>query len=109
MLGQSCILEIDGEKYEIKVNIGTMIDAEQQTGKPFMELVEAIEQGSFLEIVQILSCCLLKDGEPVGYDFVTNLEFDVFQDLFSPLIDSIVAAFPKDDKKKRIKILKMTK
>lgn len=111
MLSQRCKLTIDDEKYEIKVNVGSMIEVEQLTGKQFMEVVDSVETGSFIEIAQLLGCCLFKENEkkPVGYDFILSLEFDVFQELLEPLIDSIVSSFPQSDKKKRIQIIAKTK
>ena len=52
MLSQRCKLTIDDEKYEIKVNVGSMIEVEQLTGKQFMEIVDSIETaGIFLYLI----------------------------------------------------------
>ena len=112
MLNQICELEIDGEKFEIKINVGTMIDAERQSGTSFMNLIKKVEKGGTADAAMLLSACLTKAGEDegVGMEYIREMEFDTFKQLFEPLLNSIISAFPKADKKKpTVKIKKMTK
>lgn len=112
MLGQICKLEINGEKFEIKVNVGTMLDAERQSGKSFMSLVKSVEKGEIENVAILLGSCLTRSGEEegVGISYIRDMDFYTFQQLFEPLLDSIIAAFPQSDKKKQtVKITAMSK
>lgn len=106
MINACTKLKINDEYYEILVNVGSMIECENTSGKTFLNLITEAEKGSIPAIAVLLSECLVKNGERVGYDFICQMEFDVFDELISPLIDTILKAFPssKSDKKKVIVI-----
>lgn len=105
MKAQTIKLQIEDVDYEILVNVGTMIKAEEISGMTFMELSKLAEKGSVIAIAQLLSVCLQKDGKEVGFDFVSNMEYSMFDELFEPLIDGIINAFPKKDDKKKVVVL----
>ena len=110
MIKAKCPLQIEGENFEMVVNVGTMLSAERKTGKGFMDLVKEAEKGSLNEIVGLLSSCLLKEGKPVGEEFIKDMDFEVFQELFEPLINTIIVAFPaKKDGKKKVVVLETIK
>jgi len=98
MLKNVTHIQIEEEKFDIVVNVGTMIDVENETGKDFMTLAKETEKGSIVALSSMLACCLCKDGKPVGIDFIREMDFDVFSSLLNPLIDSIIKAFPTDKK-----------
>lgn len=104
MLNNVIKLKIEEENYEISINIGKMINCERISGKSFIPLVQEAEQGSILALSQILSECLSKDGKSVGIDFISGLDFDVFDELIQPLIGAINNSFP-DSSKKKVEIL----
>lgn len=106
MINACTKIKINEEYYEILVNVGSMIECEKASGSTFLELIKGAEKGSIPAIAVLLSECLVKDGQRVGYDFVCQMEFEVFDELISPLIDTIVKAFPSSnsDKKKVIVI-----
>lgn len=105
MTNAKCKLQIEGVDFEIIANVGTMIDVEKKTGKSFMECIREAESGGVLPISVLLSSCLCKDGKPVGDDFISQMEFDVFEQLASPLMDTIIKAFPTKESKKKVMLL----
>ena len=105
MMIAKCDIKIDEVDYQIIVNVGSMIDVEKRTGKTFMKVVKEAESGSFVAIADLLASCLCKDEKPVGFNFVENMAFDVFNDLASPLIDTIIASFPDKDNKKKVEVI----
>ena len=105
MLKAVCDVQIENEDYKIIVNVGSMVNVERISGKKFIEIVKDAESGSILALALLLSACLTKDNEPVGMKFVESMDFDVFQDLSSPLVETVIKAFPKKNDKKKVKIL----
>lgn len=100
MKNASCLVLIDEKEYELRVNIGTMIQIEKMSGKTFMALVKEAEQGSMMAIAQLLSVIVTCNGKPVGINFIHEMEVSIFQELFNPMIDCIISSFPSSDKKK---------
>lgn len=100
MLRKSSSVTINEESFEIVVNVGTMIDVENETGKDFMSLSKSTETGSLLAFAQLLAVCLKKDGKSVGMQFIKDMDLEQFGSLFDPLIDAIISAFPTEKKKK---------
>lgn len=108
MLSKVCKIEIEKEEYEIKCSIRQMSECEELYGENFIKLVKDAEQGEILPLTKLLSVCLIKDGKSVGIDFIKDLDFSIFQELFEPLIDVILLSFPQDGKKK-VKVLTQMK
>lgn len=108
MMNAICPLQIEGQDYEIAINVGSMVRSERETGKSFMELVKEVESGNLPSIAFLLAQCLRKDKKPVGMDFISEMDFEVFQELFEPLIDTLLEAFPakKESDKKKVIVLK---
>lgn len=112
MINAKCPIQIEGQDYEIIVNVGKMIQVEENSGHSFMDAVKKAENGSIAAIASLLAECLTKDGESVGFEEIKGMNFDVFEELFEPLIETIVKAFPqkkKGDKKKVVVVLKTIK
>lgn len=110
MINAKCLVKIGEEDFEIIANVGRMIEIERLTGKTFMQSLKDAEKGSMSTIAMLLASCLCKDNEPVGMKFVENMEFDVFDELTTPLIDTILKAFPdKKSGKKKVTVLTMVK
>lgn len=92
-------VEINGENYEIVVNVGAMLEVEKISGKNFMEVLKETETGNLTPTAIILSSTLKKDKKPVGIDFVKELSFADMQGLLNPLMKAIGLAFPDGDGK----------
>lgn len=111
MINAKCPIKIEGQDYEIIVNVGKMIQVEENSGHSFMDAVKKAENGSIAAIASLLAECLTKDGESVGLEEIKGMNFDVFEELFEPLIETIVKAFPQKKKgdKKKVVVLKTIK
>lgn len=105
MKATSCKIRIEEKDFDIFVNVGAMINAEETTGKGFMTLVKEAEKGSVSAIANLLASCLKYEGKSVGLKFIEDMEIEVFQELFEPLIDCIIRAFPTASDKKKVIIL----
>lgn len=105
MKAKTVKIQISEDVYEIVVNVGTMIRAEEVSGEPFMQLAKNAEKGSVKAVAQLLSVCLYKDGKEVGFEFIGDMEYSVFDELFDPMIDAIINAFPKKNDKKKVIVL----
>ena len=111
MINAKCPIQIEGQNYEIVVNVGKMIQVEKNSGYSFMDIVKKAENGSIAAIAGLLAECLTKDNESVGIEEIKSMNFDVFEELFEPLIETIVKAFPQKKKgdKKKVVVLKTIK
>ena len=111
MINAKCPIQIEGQDYEIIVNVGKMIQVEENSGHSFMDAVKKAENGSIAAIASLLAECLTKDGKSVGFEERKGMNFDVFEELFEPLIETIVKAFPQKKKgdKKKVVVLKTIK
>lgn len=111
MINAKCPIQIEGQDYEIIVNVGKMIQVEENSGHSFMDAVKKAESGSIAAIAALLAECLTKDGKSVGFEEINNMNFDVFEELVEPLIETIVKAFPQKKKgdKKKVVVLKTIK
>lgn len=106
MINAKCLIKINDEDFEIIVNVGKMIEIEKLTGKTFMESLKSAETGSVATIAMLLASCLCKEGKSVGMNFIEEMDFDVFEELTNPLIDTIFKSFPdKKSGKKKVTVL----
>lgn len=106
MINAKCLVKIGEENFEIIANVGRMIEIERLSGKTFMQSLKDAEKGSISSIAMLLASCLCKDETPVGMKFVEDMDFDVFDELTNPLIDTILKAFPdKKSGKKKVTVL----
>lgn len=110
MVNSECLLKIGDTEYKIIANIGAMIEVEKISGKPFMSTLKEADSGSIKAIAVLLASCLSKDNKPVGMDFVGAMDFDVFEELTSPLLSTILKSFPdKKSGKKKVTVLTVMK
>lgn len=90
-------VKVRDEELEIVVNIGSMLDVEELTGKGFMQVLAETENGKIFPSLAILSCCLRKkDSEfGVGLDYLRNLETEEFSEISVKMIEGIMNSLPE--------------
>lgn len=95
--------EINGIEYIAKANVREMYQAEKIGGRPFINIVIDTQKG-FLEpfVVLMASCVSIKgEKESLGLDYVCDLEKETFEKFLEPVLEVVVEALPKEDKKKK--------
>ena len=55
MINAKCPIQIEGQDYEIIVNVGKMIQVEENSGHSFMDAVKKAENGSIAAIASELA------------------------------------------------------
>lgn len=96
---------IEDQEFSLIANVGKMIQIEKATGETFMNVLKNAESGGVSAIATLLGACLCKDKKSVGIDYIAEMDFDVFEELVTPLMEVIAKAFPQADRKKKVIVM----
>ena len=102
---------IDEVIYDLVLDFGSAIDFEDMYGKSIFEGIRRISNEQNIKALAcLIACCLREEDEPVGMDFVREMDLMANLDLFiEKLGDLMTNSIQEETDEKEIKKKTMTK